>query len=65
MSKKAERAAIALKVIGAFFRPKFWRAVRENRAAVKAGQPKPHKVIKLIADGFEMGKDAHDAVRRK
>ena len=65
MSQRAERTFMAIKVLGAFFRPKFWKAVKANRQAVKAGRERPHDVMQLIADGFDMGSDAYNAIKRR
>jgi hypothetical protein len=49
---------IVLGVLTAIFRPSFWRKVRDNRRAVRAGLPKPTPPGELIVEALEMGGNA-------
>lgn len=60
---RADTAIVALRVVGAVFRPAFWRKVRANRQAAKAGKPKPYTVAELLGEAVGAGADVADTIR--
>lgn len=47
-----------LKIASLLVRPAFWRKVRANRKAARAGQPKPYDPWDLVEEGLDLGEAA-------